>query len=647
MKKLLLVVSCICLLLIGAWVITDVANNTKINPLPALPTDGKEGDATKVLWFLENGARPDFNALLLECDYIDARYDKADFSIQTLLRLMYGYNKAIPEDVQTRIKETLLGFKYWMDQPGEDSMCYWSENHQILFATSEYLAGQLYPQEVFVNDQQTGIDHQAMGKERVLIWLEQRWLYGFTEWYSNTYYKEDVLALSNLIDFAEDEEVVVKAQMVMDLLWYDVASQSYKGTFVTTSGRLYEDNKKSGHGNRLSRISQELFGFDLELEEKKSGLDLNFIYMKNYELPKVIKAIALDTEEVIIKASNGLDITELKGENLIGQADAQIMMQWGMEAFTNPEVIENSLNYIGANHMFSNEFLYDFRLMNIGLLQKTSLLPLLSDGLNFKSNGIAIQRANTYTYKTMNYMLATAQSYHPGTFGDQQHVWTATLSNDVSIFTTHPAKPISDSGALSGSPNYWVGSGRLPHSVQDKNINLSIYKIPNKKGFMEESLVDYTHAYFPKELMDEVVLQGRYIFGRLGKSYIAMIGMKDLAYVDDSTEDLIQEGKTTYWVTELSSGDQESFQGFMKRIDSNDLTYSEQSNQLTYTSNEQVLELTYGQGLKINDLPLDTAYSRMASTYSEVERKPDIIVLEHQEASLYLDFYNGRRLVSD
>jgi hypothetical protein len=45
--------------------------------------------------------------------------------------------------MNTEIRAALLGFEYWLDQPGFDSLCYWSENHQILFATAEYLAGKL------------------------------------------------------------------------------------------------------------------------------------------------------------------------------------------------------------------------------------------------------------------------------------------------------------------------------------------------------------------------------------------------------------------------------------------------------------------------------------------------------------------------
>jgi len=38
--------------------------------------------------------------------------------------------------------------------------------------------------------------------KRILDWLEMRWKYGFTEYYSGVYYKEDIGAMINLIDFA-------------------------------------------------------------------------------------------------------------------------------------------------------------------------------------------------------------------------------------------------------------------------------------------------------------------------------------------------------------------------------------------------------------------------------------------------------------
>ena len=76
-----------------------------------------------------------------------------------MLRILYEYGNKIDEKNSALLKKTLLNFKYWMDEPGKDSMCYWSENHQILFASDEYLAGQLFPDDIFTNDGRTGKEH--------------------------------------------------------------------------------------------------------------------------------------------------------------------------------------------------------------------------------------------------------------------------------------------------------------------------------------------------------------------------------------------------------------------------------------------------------------------------------------------------------
>ena len=47
-----------------------------------------------------------------------------------------------------RESKALNGTRTWT--PGQD-MTYWSENHRILFATAEYLAGQFWPDDQFVS----------------------------------------------------------------------------------------------------------------------------------------------------------------------------------------------------------------------------------------------------------------------------------------------------------------------------------------------------------------------------------------------------------------------------------------------------------------------------------------------------------------
>ena len=54
-----------------------------------------------------------------------------------------------PADRQ-RTEHALLNFKFWLDEPGLDAMCYFTENHQILFQVAAYLTGQLWPDAVFL-----------------------------------------------------------------------------------------------------------------------------------------------------------------------------------------------------------------------------------------------------------------------------------------------------------------------------------------------------------------------------------------------------------------------------------------------------------------------------------------------------------------
>lgn len=644
------------LLLLTAWIITDILRNRKIPRINARPEENLNTKESDVLLALEKGQLVNWNDLEDTYTFVNSRYDCSDFRLQSLIRILYEHTGKIDQEAFQKIKSTFLNFRYWMDQPGADGMCFWSENHQLLFATSEFLAGQFWPEETFTNDGKTGAEHKAMGRKRILTWLEQRWRYGFTEWYSNTYYVEDIAPLSNLIDFADDEEIVRKATIILDLLLHDLATQSYKGIFISTSGRMYEEGKKHGKDNAMRKVTKHIWDdkqgdtamfpktgiTEEDTTVNHAGMDLNFLLLKNYKVPDVIKSIGEDTSTVIIKASNGLNLDQLKDEGLLGQDDPQIMMQLAMEAFTNPEVISNTIKYVERNDLFTNEFLHDLKLVNIGFLKTFNLLPAVSRLLKPVSDCAAIQRANSYTYKTSDYMLATAQAYHPGTLGDQHHIWNATISPALSIFTTHPAKPLSGEGALSNSPGYWVGNGRQPHAVQHRNIVLCLYRIPEKPTFMEPNIEHYTHAHFPSEVMDTVVLDGRFAFGKYRNVFVAFIGKIDLYYRDNTDDDLLQDGRDAFWIFEISTEAQEgTFERFMDRIRSNAVHYAGKA--LSYTSDGHTLEVTFGQDFKVDGQVIDTEYPRFDSPYSQTPRKPDTITLEHQGKKLFLDFYKGVR----
>src|SRR6056297_3098972 len=125
-------------------------------------------------------------------EYVSSEYDCSDFRLVNLVRILYEYKDLIPADYLEKIEGVLFNFRYWWDEPGGNSMCYWSENHQILFAAAEYLVGQLYPDRVFHESGFTGKERMERARERAMDWFEMRWNYGYIEFYSNVYYKEDI-----------------------------------------------------------------------------------------------------------------------------------------------------------------------------------------------------------------------------------------------------------------------------------------------------------------------------------------------------------------------------------------------------------------------------------------------------------------------
>ena len=82
---------------------------------------------------------------------MNLRLDCSDFTGNNVIRF-YIENKHRLENVnKEEIKNSFINYKYWFSEYDgrKDSMCYWSENHQILFAVNEYLAGQEWPNVIF------------------------------------------------------------------------------------------------------------------------------------------------------------------------------------------------------------------------------------------------------------------------------------------------------------------------------------------------------------------------------------------------------------------------------------------------------------------------------------------------------------------
>ncbi len=704
MKTLRIIAIVLVIGVIGSILLQFGYNMLFVTPVAYETTKGGDGKLTEMLYlsdtledaYFEDAATVSQN-LEGALERIDIREDCADFTAAGLIRFYIENKHRLAEKNKEEIKNSLIGFKYWMDQYDgrSDGMCHWSENHQILFATTEYLAGAEWPDAIFA-DGKTGEEHIELAKVRIEAWMSQRFYYGFNEYYSNNYYPEDIAPMANFIQFArgEDADMVERMKIVMDLIWIDIATQSWKYTdaegntqyaFLSASGRMYMDNKCSDDtGNRLRPYINLVLenGEDYKSESNRFFVCFRRMYEAKlndepiYRVPEVIKAIFDDpAKEQIVKSSNGITLDELVSDGFVGHKVDQIMMQMGMEAFSNSQVIDNSIRYLNENKLFKNEFLNDFKLVNLWPLTLTKSLGFLSGLLNPSTDGKAIQRANVYTYQTPYYSMSTSQEHFAGDYADQHQINVSTLAGDLSIFTAQPMRNNTRG-------QYWVGYGRLPYSVQDKNVNISIYTIPESAGMLEPHIVKYTHAYFPVGLFDEVNLEHMaegYVFGRRGDSYIMLHAMSDgegtLAFkndmsgitADDIIEDmskikesvrtlieasgdlrydLIFEGGTSHaWITELGSvEDNGSFDAFISEMLANNCEYDDMT--VCYESRNRAFNVKYGVHFFINGEKIDTNYARYESAYVDVkvERKSEVISFAFGGKTLTLNYKEGLRV---
>jgi hypothetical protein len=640
----------------GTVVVTDVGMAVKMNTV-----------CFQGIQQLALGERIDETPIHKLCLYVDQRHDCADFRLIVLVKTLLCYEELLAPATVERIRKTILSFKYWMDEPGDDGMCYWSENHQLLFSVCEYFAGSLFPDEVFTNNQQTGLAHAQKAKLRILRWLEHRAVYGFIEWHSNTYYEEDVAPLCVLIDHAGDETLAGKATMILDLMMLDFAHHCFQGRFVASSGRCYETQKKDSGKADVNDILDHAFGAESRGSDCSPGdipafspdytrLSALFLICRKYQVPQAILNVYREKGPLLVRESSGLDLSEVAKEFPRKDIDEYGMYLWAMEAFTNRESIETTIDIFNSWKLQKNTFLKDLGMINIPVLRNLRLLPLLVRILNPATQGVAIQRANVQSYKTPDYLLSSVQRYHPGEFGDQQHIWQATLPGQVNVFSTHPAAPMFDDPARNFSPSWWVGNGINPDCAQDRNLLFLVYDTTPRKGFLERTRQHLVHFYIPVTKFDEVIRTERAWYGRVGSTYVGILSSHPHVVKDDELQ--VPAQKSGHVVILGSARESGSFEAFRAGHHESMLSFNGRT--LRYKDPAYLLHCR-GTFLK-DQCPVETEYPRLDSPFVTVQRKglvydinfePSRRSASRNSASrnsasrLVLDFCKGTRSVKE
>lgn len=195
----------------------------------------------------------DFTTLQMLENDIDTVVNKADcsdFSIVMYYQLikMNKEKNFLPQGIKEKLKSAILNYRYWYDEPGNDVMWFYSENHALMFHTSELLMGQLYPEETFQNANITGEEHYQRGYSRLIEWFKRFFREGLSEWHSSAYIPINVIGLLQIYEHSKDSKLKALAKKALNLIFYWLNKNSYKGYLTCSQGRVYEKELK-GHYN--------------------------------------------------------------------------------------------------------------------------------------------------------------------------------------------------------------------------------------------------------------------------------------------------------------------------------------------------------------------------------------------------------------
>ncbi len=398
----------------------------------------------------------DHRRILEDFDLIEQRVDCADFLLTGYFRYRKFYGFTAEEE--RRFKEILLGFRYWMNMPGSDGMCFWSENHSLMFYMAAMFAGELYPDDFFKRAGRNGSQLRAYGRRKVLEWLDDVEKNGFEEFLSAVYMPVTLAALLNLVDLAE-ENISRRAKKCCDTMLREIAIQGFQGVEIAPMGRIYGGAIRPYTGG-----AQCLFYLiDQSYPVETSEGWMSFLLTSRYRFPDDLKALAED---------------------------------------------DTDMQYSSGNALISLRKRKDYIL--------TSVQSPRTDRYQRWTNILHDPDADTDTHefnRSLNETFHGTSFFEPGTFGYQQQLFYAALDPETACFVNHPGTDAEDSDMR---PGYWFGSGLMPALRQEGSVLGAIWRLNDAQPLA------FTHLYFPECKFDEIREEGAFLFGRVGTGYLAI-----------------------------------------------------------------------------------------------------------------------------
>ena len=199
--------------------------------------------------------------------------------------LAYRYDAAVKQSVSTH-PQTSASIRVHPRPPSVPTV---SESRQLVAAACQILAGQSYPEKIFAESGQTGIQLRQEGESQALAWMRQRGAWGLAQWGSEPGTIEILAALAYLVDLSDTEALWEMAGVLLDKLLFTLALNSFKGVYGGTSSQIYALSLKGGIPSAFGAVARLMWGQGL-YTPLLTGL-VSLACNQNYDLPAIFEQV--------------------------------------------------------------------------------------------------------------------------------------------------------------------------------------------------------------------------------------------------------------------------------------------------------------------------------------------------------------------
>ncbi len=415
-----------------------------------------------------------------------------DFKLVQLVRVLFlshgEYEHLILPAIDT--------LPMWLT-PHESTRVYWSENHITMWLSSAWLLKEKY-----------GIDRDSELRKKLLHCLDLKIRYGYYEFFSSVYLPYTLSGLLNLVDFAQDEEIKQKATVAADRLLRDILLLvNDKGVFFPASARNYRSKYESAYRQNHSHLIYLLTGLG-EKPDQSSHAGA-FLATSSFDVQHAAESWSSKENKLMHIGHSISEIHQVHKDLL--PAD-QTIFQWSAGAFFHPETALQTARLLSDYNLWNHgEFkdFKDFKNIPVGL---APVLAKLASSISYSSVNT---QADIAIFKNKGVTLSSLQNFWKGRAGYQQWPWSANIDN-IAVSTQ------------SGNANQSLGSNsiysnsNLPYVQQKENMALIMYRPKKSLKLLGREKHDVI-LFWEDENFDEYREEGKWIIGRKGDSYIAVL----------------------------------------------------------------------------------------------------------------------------